>query len=91
MPDATGLELIAHELRERFDGSVAGTDYYRDIATVVAEPDQVLDVLRWLRDDPAQQLQLPRQRARLPTTCRPSRASASTTSCSTWSGSSACT
>ena len=55
MPDATGLELIAHELRERFEGSVAGTDYYRDIATLIAEPDDVIDVLRWLRDEPGQQ------------------------------------
>jgi len=55
MPDATGLELIAHELRERFDDPVAGTEYYRDIATVIAAPERVLDVLSWLRDEPGQQ------------------------------------
>jgi NADH-quinone oxidoreductase subunit C len=54
MPDVTGLELIAHELRERFPGSVADTEHHRGHATVVAEPGMVLDVLRWLRDDPEQ-------------------------------------
>jgi NADH-quinone oxidoreductase subunit C len=54
VPDATGLELIAHELRESFPGSVSDTLYHRDIATVVVEPERVLDVLVWLRDDPTQ-------------------------------------
>jgi NADH-quinone oxidoreductase subunit C len=54
VPDATGLELIAHELRESFPGSVSDTQHYRDIATVVVEPARVLDVLGWLRDEPAQ-------------------------------------
>ena len=40
MPDATGLELIAHDLREHFAGSVADTEHYRDTATLVVEPDQ---------------------------------------------------
>jgi NADH-quinone oxidoreductase subunit C len=54
MPDATGLELIAHELRERVPGSIADTLHYRGIATLVVNPDKVLDALRWLRDDPDQ-------------------------------------
>jgi NADH-quinone oxidoreductase subunit C len=54
MPDATGLELIAHELRDRVPGSVEDTVYYRDSATLVVNREQVLDVLGWLRDDPAQ-------------------------------------
>jgi NADH-quinone oxidoreductase subunit C len=54
MPDATGLELIAHELRERFPGSVSDTLHYRGIATLVVEPEQIVDVLRWLRDDESQ-------------------------------------
>jgi NADH-quinone oxidoreductase subunit C len=54
VPDATGLELIAHELRESFPGSVSDTLYYRDVATVVVEPERVLDVLGWLRDEPTQ-------------------------------------
>src|SRR5919108_30582 len=54
MPDPTGLELIANELRERYPDSIAGTLHYRGIATLTVEPGQVLDVLRWLRDEPAQ-------------------------------------
>ncbi len=55
MPDATGLELIAHELRDRHDGSVVDTLHYRDIATLIVDPEQLLDVLGWLRDEPGQQ------------------------------------
>jgi NADH-quinone oxidoreductase subunit C len=54
MPDATGLELIAHELRDRLPGSVAGTLHYRGMATLIVDPGQVLPVLRWLRDEPDQ-------------------------------------
>jgi NADH-quinone oxidoreductase subunit C len=54
MPDPTGLELIAHELREHVAGSVADTQYYRGVATLVVNPERSLDVLRWLRDAPAQ-------------------------------------
>jgi NADH-quinone oxidoreductase subunit C len=54
MPDPTGLELIAHELRERIPDSVEDTLHYRGIATVVVAADHVVEVLRWLRDDPAQ-------------------------------------
>jgi NADH-quinone oxidoreductase subunit C len=55
MPDPTGLELIAHELRERHPGSVTDTLHFRGIATLVVEPPQVLDVLRWLREEPSQE------------------------------------
>jgi NADH-quinone oxidoreductase subunit C len=54
MPDPTGLELIAHELRDRFPGSIRDAVHHRGHATLVAEPEPILDVLRWLRDDPAQ-------------------------------------
>ena len=54
MPDATGLELIAHELRERIPEAVEDTLHYRGVATLVVNPDRVLDALRWLRDDPSQ-------------------------------------
>jgi NADH-quinone oxidoreductase subunit C len=53
MPDATGLELIAHELRERIPDSLEDTLYYRDTATLIVNPEAVLDVLRLLRDDGA--------------------------------------
>src|SRR5919198_1516410 len=54
MPDPTGLELIANELRERHAGSIAGTLHYRGIATLIVEPAHVLTVLSWLRDEPSQ-------------------------------------
>ena len=51
MPDATGLELIAAEVRERFgDGAVAGTKYFRDEATLQVAPATVHDVIAHLRD-----------------------------------------
>jgi NADH-quinone oxidoreductase subunit C len=54
MPDATGLELIAHELRERFPDAVTDTVYQREVATLVVTPERVLDTLGWLRDTPSQ-------------------------------------
>jgi NADH-quinone oxidoreductase subunit C len=54
MPDPAGLELIAHELRDRYPDAIADTLHYRGIATLVASPDRVIDVLGWLRDDAAQ-------------------------------------
>ena len=54
MPDPAGLELIANELRERHPGSIAGTLHHRGIATLLVEPRQVLAVLGWLREEPAQ-------------------------------------
>jgi NADH-quinone oxidoreductase subunit C len=54
VPDATGLELIAHELREHVPGSIEGTDYHRGVATLLVAPEHILDTLRWLRDEPAQ-------------------------------------
>lgn len=54
MPDATGLELIAHELREQVADSVEDTLYYRDIATLIVRPSKSLEALRWLRDEPSQ-------------------------------------
>ncbi|MEA2197902.1 MAG: NADH-quinone oxidoreductase subunit [Solirubrobacteraceae bacterium] len=50
MPDATGLELIAQELRDANAGSVLGTVYFRDRATIEANPAQVHDVLERLRN-----------------------------------------
>ena len=54
MPDPTGLELIANELRERHPDSIRDTLHYRGIATLIVEPARVLDVLGWLRDEPSQ-------------------------------------
>jgi NADH-quinone oxidoreductase subunit C len=54
MPDPAGLELIANDLRERHPDATFDTLHYRDIATLEVEPDRLLDVLSWLRDEPAQ-------------------------------------
>ena len=55
MPDPAGLELIAHELRDRYPDSIVDTLHQRGIATLVVDPGSVVDVLTWLRDDPAQE------------------------------------
>ncbi len=49
MPDATGLELIAQELRDRDEDSILGTIYFRERATLLIEPSAVRDVLEHLR------------------------------------------
>jgi NADH-quinone oxidoreductase subunit C len=54
MPDPAGLELIANELRERRPGAIRDTLHFRGIATLDVDPAGVLEVLGWLRDDPAQ-------------------------------------
>jgi NADH-quinone oxidoreductase subunit C len=52
LPDATGLELIAAEVRERFgDEAVVGTNYYRERATLEVLPPTVREVLRYLKED----------------------------------------
>ena len=52
MPDATGLELIAAELRDRLgDEAVVGTLYAHERATVEIAPGRVRDVLAYLKND----------------------------------------
>ena len=52
MPDATGLELIAADVRERFgDEAVVDTVYYRERATLEILPATVHEVLRYLKED----------------------------------------
>jgi NADH-quinone oxidoreductase subunit C len=52
LPDATGLELIAAEVRERFgDEAVVGTNYYRERATLEVLPPTVREVLRYLKEE----------------------------------------
>jgi len=51
LPDATGLELIAQDVREKLgDDAVVGTHYYRDQATLEVAPARVRDVLESLSD-----------------------------------------
>jgi NADH-quinone oxidoreductase subunit C len=49
VPDATGLELIAHELREKDPASVVGTLHFRDKAALIVAPASIRGVLAELR------------------------------------------
>jgi NADH-quinone oxidoreductase subunit C len=55
MPDAPGLELIAQEVNGAHEGAVLGTYHERGQACLIANPERVLEVLRWLRDTPGQE------------------------------------
>ena len=55
MPDAPGLELIAQELGDVHEGAILGTYHERGQACLIADPDQILEVLAWLRDTPGQE------------------------------------
>ena len=50
MPDATGLELIARELRQRDEQSVLDTVFFRDQAAVLVAPASVPATLAQLRE-----------------------------------------
>jgi NADH-quinone oxidoreductase subunit C len=50
VPDATGLELIAQELRGRDEGSVLDTVFFREQAAVLVAPASVPATLAQLRD-----------------------------------------
>ncbi len=49
MPDATGLELLAQELREADEASVLGTLFFRDKGVLIVNPPQVRETLARLR------------------------------------------
>ena len=52
MPDATGLELIAQRVRDGVgEEAVAGTDFFREQATLEVAPGSVRDVLTHLKDE----------------------------------------
>jgi NADH-quinone oxidoreductase subunit C len=48
VPDATGLELTAHELRDANAESIIGTDFQRTRATLLVAPQHVVSVLEAL-------------------------------------------
>jgi len=54
VPDAPGLELIRGEVERDHPGAVLATSFDREQAALIADPAQVLDLLRWLRDTPGQ-------------------------------------
>jgi NADH-quinone oxidoreductase subunit C len=59
LPDATGLELIAQQVREQVaDEAVTGTEYAHEQATLQVAPASVHDVLAYLRgaDEPWEHL-----------------------------------
>ncbi len=45
MPDATGLELTAQELRDADPDSILGTSFYRDRAELLANPATITETL----------------------------------------------
>jgi NADH-quinone oxidoreductase subunit C len=54
VPDAPGLELIRGEIEQHHPGAVFDTSFDRGQAALLVDPEQVLDVLSWLRDAPGQ-------------------------------------
>jgi NADH-quinone oxidoreductase subunit C len=54
MPDAPGLELIRAEINESHENAVVDTSFAHDQAALIADPEQVLAVLTYLRDEPSQ-------------------------------------
>jgi NADH-quinone oxidoreductase subunit C len=50
VPDATGLELYAQELRDRDAESILDTEFQRGRATLVANPDAIRAVLEALKE-----------------------------------------
>ena len=49
MPDATGLELIAQELRDADAESILDTTFHRDRATLIVNPERIKRVLESLQ------------------------------------------
>jgi NADH-quinone oxidoreductase subunit C len=54
VPDAPGLELIRGEIEQDHPGAILDTSFDRGQPALVADPAQILAVLRWLRDAPGQ-------------------------------------
>jgi NADH-quinone oxidoreductase subunit C len=54
LPDGPGLELIRGEIERDYPDSVLATSFDRAQAALVVDPEKVLDVLRWLKEQPGQ-------------------------------------
>jgi NADH-quinone oxidoreductase subunit C len=52
LPDAPGLELIRGEIDRDCPGAVLATSFDRAQAALVVDPARVLEVLRWLKEQP---------------------------------------
>jgi len=54
LPDAPGLELIRGEIERDCPGAVLATSFDRNQAALIVDPARILDVLRWLKEQPGQ-------------------------------------
>jgi NADH-quinone oxidoreductase subunit C len=54
LPDAPGLELIRGEIDRDHPGAVLATSFDRAQPALLVDPERVLEVLTWLRDEPGQ-------------------------------------
>lgn len=55
MPDPPGLELIRAEINRQHPDAVLGTSFDHGQASLIVDPRQVLEILRWLRDTGGQE------------------------------------
>ena len=59
MPDATGRELIAQEVRDKLgDEAVVGTSFYREQATLQVAPERVRDAVGFLMREASEAFEL---------------------------------
>jgi NADH-quinone oxidoreductase subunit C len=54
LPDAPGLELIRGEIERDCPAAVLATSFDRHQAALIVAPEKILDVLRWLKEQPGQ-------------------------------------
>lgn len=54
MPDGPGLELLRGEIDVDAPGAVLATSYDKERATLIVDPDRIVEILTWLRDKPGQ-------------------------------------
>jgi NADH-quinone oxidoreductase subunit C len=52
LPDAPGLELLRGEIDRDHPGAVLATSYDRAQPALIVDPARILDVLRWLKEQP---------------------------------------
>jgi NADH-quinone oxidoreductase subunit C len=55
VPDAPGLELIRAEINEGHADAILDTSFEHGQAALLADPEQILAVLTWLREVPGQE------------------------------------
>lgn len=54
MPDGPGLELLRGEIDVDAPGAVLDTSYDKERATLIVDPDRIVEILTWLREKPGQ-------------------------------------